>query len=191
MIEIKTNIKGVITARETEEQKGIGTYWTFNDLQDYVEENHKLIDKESLYHLCMLSMSQMNRYLYTLYGFELKDAEKFRLCSDLEMVIKRLYYNDEERDYDVKINDPWIEFYKDRNLLERVTLARFEEDLEVEPDVKENSLQFINFLLETEYLNNVEKEKLADKLVKIYQDIKQARAEEEAQEKIRKLNKKK
>lgn len=180
MIEIRTNIKGDITVKETEDATGIGTYWIFQDLQDYIINFHP--DKDALHHLCLLSLYQMERTQM----MDLKESEIFRLDSDLERVIKKLYYNDEERDFDVKIENEQIEFFKDGSVIQTLTVKRFEEDLEYEPDKFENARQLINLALENERLNDNERTKLAHKLEDLYDELKEQQINEEFEEKAKK-----
>lgn len=167
MIEIKPNIRGDITVRETEDATGIGTYWIFEDLQNYVINFHP--DKEILHHLCLLSLYQMERVQL----LSLKEAEIFRLDSDLERLIKNLYYTDTMRNFDADIKNEQIELYEDGNIVQTFTLMRFEEDLAYEPDPFENAKQLINFALEDRKLNDEERNKLANKIVKLYTEIKE------------------
>lgn len=177
MIEIRTNVMGDIICKETEDAKGLGTLWIFEDLQKYVTENK--VTRNVLHHLTMMSVYQMER----ICELSLKDSEIIRLTADLERMIMHLYYNDTERNFEVRLVEDELEFTEDGNLLQRITLKRFEDDLKYEPDPKENSIQLINFALEGRRLNNREIENLASQMVDIYETLLSQRAEEAAKSK--------
>lgn len=173
MIEIKTNIKGDIVCRETEEAKGIGTIWIFEDLQNYIIKNR--VDRNVLHHLCRMCVEQMERVTM----FELKEAEMVRLSADMERLIRRVYYPETKRDFSVRFADEQIELLEEGKVLQKITMKRFEKDLEYEPDVKQNAIQLINFVLEGRRLSNEERDDLADKIVEVYNQIREAKTDAE------------
>ena len=58
---------------------------------------------------------------------------------------------------------------QDKQLIQKITLKRFESDMRNEPDIKQNAIQLINFALDNLKLNNREREMIADKMVEEYQ----------------------
>lgn len=173
MLEIRKNVIGDIVVKETEDRKGLGTIWNFKGLQDYISKND--VNKDSLHHLCMYAVEEMS-YISMI---ELKEAEKLRLCSDLERMIRNYYYSEEERDFTVELKEGQLEFKENDFLIQKVTLQRFIDDFEFEPDIKENALQFINFALSERRLNRKEQEKLSTSLIEIYKSIKEEQQKKE------------
>lgn len=187
MIEIRTDKRdGSIICTETELIKGTGTIWYFSDLQNYVIKYRDSIGKNVLHHLCQMSIEQME----SMKDLELKESELIRLCSDLERLIKHLYYPEVERNYDVKLIGNYLEFREEGVLLQKITYERFEKDLQYDPDVKTCAMGLINFALEGRRLSDVERSKLADKLVAIYNEVTEMRISEEFEKKKAKKNKK-
>lgn len=187
MIEIRTDKRdGSIICTETELIKGTGTIWYFSDLQNYVIKYRTDINKNVLHHLCQLSIEQME----AMKDLELKDSELIRLCSDLERLIKHLYYPETEREYDVKLIGDYLEFREEGLLIQKITYERFEKDLKYDPDTKTCAMGLINFALEGRRLSDIERSKLADKLVEIYNDVTEARISEDIEKKKAKKNKK-
>ena len=180
MIEVKTNIKGDITIKETEDAKGIGTIWIFEDLQNYIKKNR--VHRDIVHHLCRMSLEQMERVT----TFELKESEMVRLCADLERLIRVLYYPERERNFDVRFVNDQLELLEDGKILQKITMKRFEADLQYEPDEKENALQLINFALDGRRLSDDERNKMADKIVAIYDNLKEQKMFEEEEKKKKK-----
>lgn len=171
MIEIRKNVIGDIIVKETEERKGLGTFWNMKILQQYIAKNR--VDKHTLHHLCLFAVEQMG-YVTMI---ELKESEKYRLCSDLERMIKDYYYNDEERDFTVELVNEQLEFKEDGSLIQKITMGRFLEDLKVEPDPFDNAIQLINFALGERKLNEKEQNKLANTIVEFYKNIQKEKIE--------------
>ena len=180
MLEVKIMPNLDFGIEESDKSKG-DEDWCLTELTNYITENR--VERNVLHHLCVFSIETWEMRTYR----ELEPALKTRLISDLERNMYYVYYTKEKRDFDVELEEEYLNFYLNGGCISKITLEKFEDDLKKEPDVKLNALfEFQgNRDIASKRLTYDEREELADKVVAIYENLleersfAEARAEEE------------
>lgn len=173
MLEIRTNLYGQIVMKDSDETSGIGTFWNFSVLQEYIKDSK--VEKSIVPHLAKLTMREVEDISFINFTKEERD----RLEKDLIRSLIRLYYTKELRDFRVEIVDGYFKFYEGDEFIKTITVLRFERDLEDGAKMKKKSdnatltpkevaISCINFIFEGRSITQDEIDALSDQMVLAY-----------------------